>query len=61
MKVLFFFCFVLGLVMADLIRDMLEKLKFSEDEGQKIFCNNLMDEEERGCDEWVMGKFLSNK
>lgn len=51
----------LVLDMADEIRELLEKLRFFEEESKKIFCNSMTIEDEQGCEAWAVGKFLMNE
>lgn len=46
----FFYLLLQETVMDDEIRDIFEKLKFSEDESNKVLCKNIIDKEEEGCE-----------
>lgn len=47
--------------MVEEIRELLENLRFSEEESRKIICEGLSSEGEQGSEAWVVGKFLLNE
>lgn len=47
--------------MAEELNEMLAKLKFSDEESKRVFCQNISTLEMHGYEAWAVGKTTSKK